>query len=65
MNISGFDEGETSDSAKAKLEFDHRLSLGGKSQMDDQRGLLNKQDLVCYNTYIHATVFAVYFLQFN
>ena len=37
---------EDHDSAKTKLEFDHRLSLGGKGQIDTQRGLLNKTDLV-------------------
>jgi hypothetical protein len=29
-----------------RTEFDSRLSLGGKGQIDNQRGLLNKTDLV-------------------
>ena len=45
VNI-GLDEEAASETAKTKLEFDHRLSLGGKGQLDDQRGLLNKNDLV-------------------
>ena len=42
----GLDEQATSESQKTKLEFEHRLSLGGKGQLNDQRGLLNKEDLV-------------------
>jgi len=41
----GLDEQATSESQKTKLEFEHRLSLGGKGQLNDQRGLLNKEDL--------------------
>ena len=42
----GLDEQAQNESQKTKLEFEHRLSLGGKGQLNDQRGLLNKEDLV-------------------
>jgi len=37
---------EEQDPNKAKVDFDNRLSLGGQGQLQDQRGLLNKNDLI-------------------
>ena len=62
VNI-GLEDDENSESAKTKAEFDHRLSLGGKGQLDDQRGLLNKNDLVDnfrHSTFwVHKTFFKI------
>ena len=50
--LSAFDieqsnrEAAMSQSNLRRTEFDSRLSLGGKGQIDNQRGLLNKTDLV-------------------
>ena len=44
--LSAFDIEQPAMNSVRRAEFDNRLSLGGKGQIDTQRGLLNKDDLV-------------------